>query len=119
MEELINYLHFTSVFWQIMTPLIFMMVDIISGFICACINKNVDSKIMRIGILHKTLLVLLMCLSFVIDFAFNFKIVSIACSIYIIIMEAISISENLTKSGIDLGRFKNILNIKWKGEKNG
>lgn len=119
-EQLIDYLHFTSIFWQIVTPLVFMFADIITGFIQACINQNVDSQKMRIGIMHKILLILTMILSFIIDFAFGIKIVSISYCVYLVIMEAVSISENLTKSGIDLGKFKNILKIKWEGdEKNG
>lgn len=120
MEELINYLHFTNVFWQIIAPLIFMLSDIITGFIQACINKNVDSQKMRVGIMHKFLLIITMILSFICDFAFGIRSISIVYCTYLVIMESISISENMTKAGIDLGRLKNILKIKWEGEeKNG
>ena len=76
MEELLNNVNFSSVIWQIATPFIFILVDIISGYVQALINKNVDSKIMREGLLHKFLLTLVILLSYVIQFAFNLPFVA-------------------------------------------
>ena len=47
MEDLAQPLSFTSVAWQIIAPLILSAFDILTGYIQAVINKNVDSKIMR------------------------------------------------------------------------
>lgn len=119
-EELINYLNFTNLYWQVATPLIFMLADILSGFAQAIVNRDVDSQKMRIGILHKLLLILSMLLTFILDFAFAIDFISKIYCTYLVIMEIISISENMTKAGIDLGKIKSILKIKWEGsEKNG
>ena len=49
MEQLLQTLSFSSIAWQVITPLIFSGLDILTGYIQAVINKNVDSKVMREG----------------------------------------------------------------------
>lgn len=113
LENFISQMNFNSMFWQIIATLVFILADLISGFISAIINKNVDSKKMREGLLRKILLLLTVGLSFIIQFAFfNMEIISKVVCLYIIFMEIVSIAENLTKAGIDLGKIANILNIK-------
>ena len=48
--QFFSNLNFNSVMWEIFTPLIFSLSDIITGYIQALINKNVDSQKMRIRI---------------------------------------------------------------------
>lgn len=112
LETIINNLHFTSLLWQVLATLIFMVADIISGFVSALIQKNVDSQKMREGLLRKMLLILIIALSFIIQYAFNITLISKIVCIYIIIMEVISILENLKKAGIDLGKLGELLKIK-------
>ena len=102
---------FTSTNWQIITPLIFMLIDILTGYIQSVINHNTDSKIMREGILHKFLLVILICLSFVIQFAFNLTYFSKGIVIYICFMELVSILENIKRAGIDITYFKKLFKL--------
>lgn len=114
--DLWNYiinLDFTSMVWQISATLLFMLADIITGFIQALINKNVDSQKMREGILRKMLLLLVIALSFIFQFSFfNTNLISKFVCLYIIFMEIISLLENLSKAGIDFGKLGEILNIK-------
>lgn len=112
LETIINNLHFTSLLWQVLATLIFMVADIISGFVSALIQKNVDSQKMREGLLRKMLLILIIALSFIIQYAFNITLISKIVCIYIIVMEVISILENLKKAGIDLGKLGELLKIK-------
>lgn len=102
MKEFFEGLQFSSFAWQLITPVIFSIADIITGYIQALINKNVESSKMRTGLLHKVLIILVLLLSLVVGYAFNVKYVVSGISIYIIIMEATSILENLNKSGIDI-----------------
>lgn len=111
-EQIIESLQFSNIIWQVITPLIFSLADIITGFIQAVINNNVESFKMRVGLLHKFLILLVIILSFVIDFAFNFRYFSKAVCIYVIFMELMSITENLTKAGIDIAGISKILKIK-------
>ena len=111
-QEILQTLNFSSVAWQILAPCIFSMFDVITGFIQAVINKDVDSQIMRNGLLHKVLIVIIILLSFVVDLSFNLNFVSkIVCG-YVILMETTSILENLKKAGIDIGKLTEILKDK-------
>lgn len=112
LNQIISNLNFSSVFWQVIASLIFMVGDYVSGFIQAVINNNVDSKIMREGLFRKILLVLVILLSFIFQYAFNIPIISKVVCIYIIIMEIVSILENLKKAGVDLGKLGELLKIK-------
>ena len=97
-EEIIKNLDFSSLGWQIATPIIFSVADIITGFIQAVINNDVQSKKMRQGLLHKVLIIIILLLSFVASITFNISIISKFVAIYIIVMETISIFENLKKA---------------------
>lgn len=112
LQYFIEHLNFANTFWQIGTTLIFMLADIISGIVSATILHDLDSQKMREGLLRKVLLILIVLLSFVVGSAFNLTFISKAVCIYIIIMETISILENLKKAGIDLGKLGELLKIK-------
>lgn len=113
---LIDKLNFSNIIWQIITPLIFSLADIITGYIQAWINKNIDSQKMRIGLLHKVLIILVVILSFIIQFAFSIKYIAGVVCVYVVLMEMVSIFENLKKAGVDIGKLGNI--IKEKTEEN-
>lgn len=112
LQYFIEHLNFANTFWQIGTTLFFMLGDIISGVVSAIILHNLDSQKMREGLLRKVLLILIVLLSFIVGSAFNLTFISKAVCIYIIIMETISILENVKKAGIDLGRLGELLKIK-------
>ncbi len=112
LQYFIDHLNFANTFWQVGTTLFFMLGDIISGVVSAVILKNLDSQKMREGLLRKVLLILIVLLGFVVGGAFNLTFISKAVCIYIIIMETISILENVKKAGIDLGRLGELLKIK-------
>lgn len=83
--------------------LVMMIFDIITGFIGAWENKNIDSKIMREGIFHKATLVLLIILAWLCE-VFIVHVPELGVSVPLVIpvcvmifsMELISILENLT-----------------------
>lgn len=109
---ILDQLDFSSVIWQIMTPLIFSMADIITGLIQAIINRNLDSQKMRMGLLHKTLLIIIILLGFTLDFTFSLNFVSRSICIFVIAMEIISIAENMKKAGIPIGKVANVIKTK-------
>ena len=116
-EEIIKNLDFSSLGWQIATPIIFSIADIITGFIQAVINNDVQSKKMRQGLLHKVLIIIILLLSFVASITFNISIISKFVAIYIIVMETISIFENLKKAGINFDELLKIFIIGKKEKK--
>lgn len=109
---ILDQLDFSSVIWQIMTPLIFSMADIVTGMIQAIINRNLDSQKMRMGLLHKTLLIIIILLGFTLDFTFSLNFVSRSICIFVIAMEIISIAENMKKAGIPIGKVGNVIKNK-------
>lgn len=111
-EGIVSNLNFTSVMWQIFGSLLFILADIISGVISAVIQKNLDSQKMREGLLRKMLLVIIIALSFIAQQVFGITAISKIVCIYIIVMEIISILENVKKAGIDLGRLGELLKVK-------
>lgn len=113
-EEIIKSLDFSNIGWQIATPIIFSIADIITGFIQAIINNDVQSQKMRQGLLHKVLIIIILLLSFIASITFNISIISKFVAIYIIVMETISIFENLKKAGIN---FDELLKIFIVGKK--
>lgn len=111
-QEILQNLNFSSIAWQILAPCIFSLCDVLTGFIQAVINKDVDSQVMRNGLLHKVLIIIIILLSFVADLSLNLSFVSkIVCG-YVILMETTSILENLKKSGVDIGKLTEILKNK-------
>lgn len=112
LSVMVEKLNFANVIWQIATPLIFSLLDIVTGYIQALINKNVDSQKMRNGLLHKFLIVIILVSSFIIQFAFNINYISSFVCVYIVLMEISSIIENMKKAGIDLGKLGNIVKEK-------
>lgn len=105
-QSFIETLNFSNYFLQIFTPILFSIFDIITGYIQAIINKNVDSSKMREGLLHKVLVIIIIIISCVIDITFRLPAVPKIVSIYIIIMELTSILENLNKAGLNIRKNK-------------
>ena len=112
LEQIVNTLNFTSLGWQIGATLIFILSDVITGIISAIIQKNLDSQKMREGLLRKILLIIVVILGFIIEYAFKMPYVSKVVCIYIVVMETISMLENIQKAGIELGRLGDLLKIK-------
>ena len=103
MEHLANFN-----WYLVISTLLFICFDFLSGFIQAVANKNVQSEKLRKGLFHKCGFVLamvfgLLCewsLQFV-DLGFNVPI-AIAICVYIILTEITSILENLGKLSPEL-----------------
>lgn len=111
MEEILINLNFTSLGWKIGLPLILIAIDIISGLIQALINDDFQSSVMRKGLYHKVLEMLVIFSGFMFHLAFALELISTCICIYVTIMEISSILENLTKAGLDLGPLSKILHI--------
>ena len=106
LKELIEQFHFTNDFWMVLLPAAMMAIDVITGFINAWIKQKVKSKILREGIAKKfgELVVILVGELLVMGMSLPMGICA-GISIYIIIMELISIFENLDKLGVPIQKF--------------
>lgn len=76
-------------------------IDIISGFIKAVDKKEITSKKMKDGLINKAMIWVIVCLSYLLkdiapkEFGINIDLVPIV-AVYYVVMEAISIVENVS-----------------------
>ena len=101
--DIIYSIHFANNYWIIGLPAIAALSDVITGFIKAQVNGTKNSSIMRKGLYRKCgelgtiLLVWVTCIALELPI----KYVA-AVSIYVCLMEALSIMENLKEAGVPI-----------------
>lgn len=100
MEQLQN-ITFTHRYWILLLPLALMTADIVTGWIQASINNTWDSTKMRVGLFRKSGELLVVIVAYVIYAAISLPVdVPAFVASYIVIMEVISVFENLDQAGI-------------------
>ena len=100
MEQLKN-ITFTHRYWILLLPLALMSADIITGWIQATINNKWDSTKMRVGLFRKSGELLVIVIAYVIYAAISLPIdIPAFVATYIVIMELISVCENLDQAGL-------------------
>lgn len=106
MEEIIARIQFSNVSWTFIVPIVLMGIDFATGIINAWIKDQIKSTKMREGLAKKfgELCVLIMGAIFVYGLSVP-SIVLNFVSVYIMIMELISICENLNKLGVPIPKF--------------
>ena len=89
----------------------FIVFDVITGFIKALAQKAVDSTALRKGLFHKLSEIVAINFAFLCEYAVNYLELGIhlpmvigVCS-YLVLMETISILENLIELNPRLGKF--------------
>ena len=94
---------YSHIYWIFLLPLIGAGADIVTGWIQATINNSWKSEIMRAGLYRKSGELLIVVLAFVAEQAVpviaQYRVAT-WISVYICIMEAISVLENLDKAGV-------------------
>lgn len=100
--EYLESLKFTKGYWLLLLPFILMISDILTGYLQARKNNEVNSQKMRDGISKKIGEIVYIVVAICVSYAFNIKFLSSFVSIYIIYMEIVSILENCQKLGINV-----------------
>ena len=99
--ETVQEIKFTSNIWPILLPVILMGADVLTGWIQASINNTWDSTKMRKGLFRKSGELIIIILAYVIQTAVALPVdVFIFISIYVCIMEVLSVIENLDHAGL-------------------
>lgn len=106
LKELVTQFNFQNETYVVVIPLILMCLDIMTGLINAWIKGEVDSSKLRKGLGKKLgeITCILIGEIFVVGFGLTAYIAA-GVSIYIIVMELISICENLEKLGVPIPKF--------------
>ena len=104
--EFIREISFTHRYWILFLPLFLMAADVITGWIQATINGTWNSTKMRVGLYRKSGEILVIVIAYVIYAAINLPVDMPAfIAGYIIIMEIISVAENLDEAGLPVPRW--------------
>ncbi len=99
--EAMKEIHFTSNVWPLLLPIILMGADVLTGWIQASINGTWDSTKMRKGLFRKSAEIVIIVLAYVVQVAIVLPINIFAfISIYICVMEVLSVIENLDQAGL-------------------
>lgn len=103
LENITQDIQFTHRYWILLLPLVLMSADITTGWIQATINNTWDSTKMRTGLFRKSGELLVIVIAYVIYVAIELPVdVPAFIAGYIIIMEIISVCENLDQAGIPM-----------------
>lgn len=101
--DALNEITFTHRYWVLLLPLVLMSCDIVTGWIQATINNTWDSTKMRTGLFRKSGELMVIIISYVIYVAISLPVdIPVWIAGYIVIMEIISICENLDQAGIPM-----------------
>ena len=104
--EFIREISFTHRYWILFLPLFLMAADVVTGWIQATINETWDSTKMRVGLYRKSGEILVIVIAYVIYAAVSLPVDMPAfIAGYIIIMEIISVAENLDEAGLPVPRW--------------
>ena len=98
---------YSHVYWVFLLPMIGAGADIVTGWIQATINGVWDSTKMRKGLYRKGGELLIVLISFVAQEAVPVVAdcrLATWISLYVVVMEAISCLENLSKAGVSFPR---------------
>ena len=104
-DTALDTVQYTHQYWIFLLPVLGAMADIITGWIQASINATWDSTKMRKGLFRKGGELLVVVLAFVTEYALQVAAqahVATFLSIYIVIMEALSVLENLDQAGVPI-----------------
>lgn len=97
----ITKITYTHSYWTLLLPIIMMGADVLTGWIQASVNGTWDSTKMRKGLFRKSGEIVILILAYVVQIAIALPInIFIFISIYVCIMEVLSVIENLDQAGL-------------------
>lgn len=116
MEQLLQEIHFTNIWWAILTPIILITIDVVTGVIIAWRDNNFKSSVMRAGLSKKFGELVYVLVGILTKFALGTDLILYFTVGYICLMELSSLAENCDKLGVPMNnKLKEKLNNE-KGE---
>ena len=101
--ELTEEIHYSHDYWIFLLPLILIASDVVSGWIQATINSTWDSTKMRKGLFRKGGEMMVVVVAWLVGIAIPLDFnIAFFFSIYIVLMETVSVIENLDLAGIPM-----------------
>lgn len=102
MEAILNNIEFSNIWWAIATPLILIILDVITGMVIAWRNNDFKSAKMRTGLSKKFGELVYVLVGILTKFALNTDLVLYFSVGYICLMEVSSLLENCDKLGVKI-----------------
>jgi len=102
MENILNNIEFSNIWWAIATPLILIILDILTGLIIAWKNGDFKSATMRAGLSKKFGELVYVLVGILTKFALNTDLILYFAVGYICLMEISSLAENCAKLGVKM-----------------
>lgn len=102
MEEIIQNIHFTSLWWAILAPMALIVLDVLTGLVIAWKNGDFKSAIMRAGLSKKFGELIYIVIGILTKFALGTELILYFTVGYICLMELSSLAENCDKLGVKM-----------------
>ena len=101
--EITEEIHYSHDYWIFLLHLVLIASDVVSGWIQATINSTWDSTKMRKGLFRKGGEMLVVVIAWIVGIAVPMDInIAVFFSAYIVLMELVSVIENLDLAGIPM-----------------
>ena len=100
MEEIIQNIQFTNVWWAILAPLVLIILDVLTGIVIAWRNNDFKSAVMRAGLSKKFGELVYVLVGILAKFALGTDLILYFTVGYICLMEISSLAENCDKLGV-------------------
>lgn len=102
MEEIIQNIHFTNLWWAILAPLILIIIDVLTGVVIAWRNNDFQSSKMRVGLSKKFGELVYVLVGILTKYALGTDLILYFAVGYICLMEISSLAENCDKLGVKM-----------------
>lgn len=102
MEEIIQNIHFTNLWWAILAPLVLIIIDVLTGVVIAWKNNDFQSSKMRAGLSKKFGELVYVLIGILTKFALGTELILYFTVGYICLMELSSLAENCDKLGVKM-----------------
>lgn len=106
LQDVANIIHFEKSWYILIVPLVMMGFDYLTGIMKAVHNHDIQSSKLRDGLMRKFGEMITIIISLFLQYSIGLpKEITIFISIYIIVMELISIIENLDAIGVKVPKW--------------
>ena len=102
MEELMQSIQFANIWWAIVTPIILIILDVLTGIIIAWKNNDFKSAKMREGLSKKYGELVYILIGILAKFSIGTELILYFTVGYICLMELSSLAENCDKLGVKI-----------------
>lgn len=102
MNEIMQNIHFTNVWWAILAPMILIIIDVLTGVVIAWKNNDFKSAKMRAGLSKKFGELVYVLVGILTKFALGTELILYFTVGYICFMEISSLAENCDKLGVKM-----------------